>query len=371
VALLLDGELLCGGTIVSADVVLTAAHCTDGQEPGSLQVLAGTIDLRAGDGQRRGVARVVQHEAWDPVFTRNDMALLFLDGPLAFDAAVAPVPLPTEQTAQRLSLGDAPAVVTGFGAVGTFDSLSPVLLEADVTVLGDGTCAGRYAGDGAGVYVSTQLCAGVVAGGVDACFGDSGGPLVAPIDEQRTAWSLVGVVSWGAGCGQAFRPTVYSEVGAFLGWLAQHGVLGAAGTRFDAAGGGLRLPAFGSRGKATRYPSTVEVAGAGPVAGIAVELRGLGHEHPSDLVVRLQGPGGQVVALLAGAGGARRSDPSTVLVTPDGARPGDVPLPLRVAPSEPLDPFLGTDPNGEWRLWVVDTADDASGLLEGWTLVLR
>ena len=60
-----------------------------------------------------------------------------------------------------------------------------------------------------------MVCAGVEQGGRDACQGDSGGPLVAN-------GRLVGLVSWGAGCGEEGRPGVYTRVSAMAGLVREH-----------------------------------------------------------------------------------------------------------------------------------------------------
>lgn len=46
--------------------------------------------------------------------------------------------------------------------------------------------------------------------------GDSGGPLVCMKDNHMT---LVGIISWGLGCGQKDIPGVYTKVTNYLDWI--------------------------------------------------------------------------------------------------------------------------------------------------------
>ena len=62
---------------------------------------------------------------------------------------------------------------------------------------------------------------GPAAGGQDSCQGDSGGPLVTKATGVDTGYSLVGVVSFGDGCGLPNKYGVYTEVSHYLGWIAQ------------------------------------------------------------------------------------------------------------------------------------------------------
>lgn len=61
-----------------------------------------------------------------------------------------------------------------------------------------------------------MFCAGVAAGGKDSCQGDSGGPIV------NSAKTLVGVVSWGAGCARPGKPGVYASVGALSSFVTSN-----------------------------------------------------------------------------------------------------------------------------------------------------
>ncbi|XP_014476741.1 PREDICTED: trypsin-2-like [Dinoponera quadriceps] len=62
------------------------------------------------------------------------------------------------------------------------------------------------------INIETQVCAGLLEGGRDACKGDSGGPLICN-------GTQVGIISWGEGCALPNSPGVYSRVDFYLDWL--------------------------------------------------------------------------------------------------------------------------------------------------------
>lgn len=63
-----------------------------------------------------------------------------------------------------------------------------------------------------------QYCAYDPAGQNDSCQGDSGGPLqYFPTNESSVA-TVVGIVSFGIGCGSTL-PSVYTRVAHYLEWI--------------------------------------------------------------------------------------------------------------------------------------------------------
>ena len=101
----------CGGTIIAPNWILTACHCLEAPgtrvlvQANQIQVFAG-ISLRSArnTGQVRSVVQIVRHPGWrtNPnSFFDNDIALLRLNTPLAFNANVQGVRYATANDATR------------------------------------------------------------------------------------------------------------------------------------------------------------------------------------------------------------------------------------------------------------------------------
>ncbi|WP_194201903.1 S1 family peptidase [Glycomyces albidus] len=190
----------CGGSVIAADVVLTAAHCVeDVTDPETLVVFSGSVDLESDAVVETSVAAVhVAEDYNDPIAMANDWALLKLDEPVDVD----PIPLSTDP-AEFGALETA-----GWGDTG--EEYPTVAHWVEVPFVGDADCEAAYPGE---VDAASMLCAGDVEnGGVDSCQGDSGGPIMAEEDGELI---LAGVVSWGYGCAEPGNPGVYAEVADF------------------------------------------------------------------------------------------------------------------------------------------------------------
>ncbi|MCZ7416105.1 MULTISPECIES: S1 family peptidase [unclassified Streptomyces] len=208
----------CGGAVVDPDTVVTAAHCFSEEvlgerlpQVGDLRVVAGRTDLRTGAGREVGVTEVWVNPEWDSRTNSGDLAVLTLARPLPAEAA-----LPLAEKGDEAYEPGTAATVFGWGDVRGNGMYASRLRAASVRVLADTQCEEAYAKGASGSYqAGTMVCAGVPEGGRDACQGDSGGPLVA-------GGRVVGLVSWGVGCGRAGLPGVYTRVGALRELIEEH-----------------------------------------------------------------------------------------------------------------------------------------------------
>lgn len=201
----------CGAAVVSPGVVITAAHCFGRdvlgggwRELDDLRVVFGRTDLATTAGQEVPIKDVWVDPSYDPRTNSNDVAVIKLAHVLPGHPAI-PIAQPDDTTPYREG---GQATVYGWGDTTGRGSYASKLRSAQVTVLPDDRCARAYPGSAAGTYLAaSMLCAGADEGGRDACQGDSGGPLVA---DGR----LIGLVSWGTGCGEAGHPGVYTRISA-------------------------------------------------------------------------------------------------------------------------------------------------------------
>lgn len=199
----------CGGSIVEADKIITAAHCVVGQDASKLRVVAGDHDLTAQEGteQISSVAIASYHPRFDMSTVDFDYAVIRLSAPLTLNENVATIALPT---ADYVPSGD--CVNTGWGNTRGDGGVSNPSKLQQVTLpsVSREDCAADYAG--INEVTDRMICAG--SAGKGPCNGDSGGPIVCN-------GVLAGSVSWGVvPCAQSNYPGVYANIAPALGWFA-------------------------------------------------------------------------------------------------------------------------------------------------------
>ncbi|MFI5880323.1 S1 family peptidase [Streptomyces sp. NPDC051554] len=190
----------CGGTLVSATKVVTAAHCMVGETTSSVRVVGGRTYLNGTNGTVSKVSKIWINPSYADATNGDDVAVLTLSTSMPYTTAKYVASTDTSVYAAGTT-----ARILGWGTTSENGSSSNQLRTATVPIVSDSSCKSSYGSD---FIASDMVCAGYTSGGVDTCQGDSGGPLL-------IGGVLAGITSWGEGCAEAGYPGVYSRLTAF------------------------------------------------------------------------------------------------------------------------------------------------------------
>ncbi|KAL1124429.1 hypothetical protein AAG570_001057 [Ranatra chinensis] len=191
--------LLCGSAIITPYHALSGAHCTWRRrvEGDPISIVIGEHDIRkvleSSNKEVIDVARIIEHPKFHRTNLMNDIAVLVLAKKIEFNKLVGPA---------------------CWGATKKGGDGSPVLKKVNVRVVPLQTCSYNYPGR---IPTSNPIHVCTYGRNRGSCQGDSGGPVVW-VDPQTNRYTLIGLVSFGTGCGGT-APTVNTDVFSFIDWI--------------------------------------------------------------------------------------------------------------------------------------------------------
>ncbi|XP_064604947.1 limulus clotting factor C-like [Liolophura sinensis] len=236
-----DGQFygVCGGTVISENWVVTAAHCVTNRSTANIMPLANLKlylgkyyrDINQDDAEVQVslASEIHVHPNYDPEVLNSDIALIRLASTATLSNRVSPICLPGYNSdgvalADRLIRPGSNITVTGWGETENRTDAGVLMMTVLGTISRE-SCEDKYAESGLPLIVTSKMfCAGHDDGRSDTCFGDSGGPAMARAgsgDNRR--WYLVGVVSWGSpiDCGIPMQYSGFTKLSQFLSFINQ------------------------------------------------------------------------------------------------------------------------------------------------------
>ncbi|XP_040570873.2 proclotting enzyme [Lepeophtheirus salmonis] len=205
----------CGGTFISNQYILTAAHCVERYDPSELIARLAEFNLSLRNETPSfdvQITEIIIHERYQDYTYQNDIAIIKLIRLVKYSETINHICLPPRN---KFFTGQE-ALAIGWGQQYFGGPFSDVLLQVKVNVWAQEPCTRNYARKNRNI-TREMLCAGN--GGRDSCGGDSGGPLNCL--NEKGVWELCGVISFGFRCALTEYPGVYVRVTQYIDWISQ------------------------------------------------------------------------------------------------------------------------------------------------------
>ncbi len=213
---------LAGAAYIGKNIVVTAAHVVYGiRSPSLINVRFGKKNLNH-PGLKFNIKKILIHPNYNNKTTDNDIALLFLDQkPGRY--GINKLYLPSKRLSNIIYKLDKKGIILGYGSNNFIIGRQPIFLqEAEIKILDKNKS----------LIPKSWITKNMITAGdyndinnpfdnEDACQGDSGGPFFGPYGRNNEL-VLMGITSWGVGCGLNNFPGVYTKIGNYTQWIYQN-----------------------------------------------------------------------------------------------------------------------------------------------------